>query len=391
MKKLFVFGLLCTLLYACSKENETPEVETPSAIETTFKGKIDIKNLLNYAQQSIPSYISKDNTTTNPITDKGATLGRVLFYDKQLSANNTVSCATCHIQKFAFSDTLVASVGVNGTTGRHSMRLINSRFANETRFFWNERANTLEAQTTMPIQDHNEMGYSGQNGDLSIQDMITKISALDYYKELFTFVYGSTEITEQKIQNALAQFIRSIQSFDSKYDAGRSQVANDNVQFPNFTTQENMGKNIFQTLPVFDDSSNRISGGFGCAQCHRAPEFDIDPNSGNNAFIGSLAGVQDKNNTRAATLRDLIRQDGVLNGPMMHTGIIKDLQTAIGHYGTIVFNPQNAELDPRLRPNNLGQKLHLTATEVNAVIAFLKTLSGNNVYTDVRWSNPFPE
>ena len=76
-----------------------------------------------------------------------------------------------------------------------------------------------------------------------------KLTAVGYYKELFKFVYGSEEITEVKIQNALSQFIRSIQSFDSKYDIGRAQVANDGQPFPNFTNQENMGKNMFLTPP----------------------------------------------------------------------------------------------------------------------------------------------
>ena len=111
--------------------------------------------------RTVPSYIIKSNVGSNLITDKGATLGRVLFYDKKLSSNNTISCASCHQQANAFSDVAVASQGVNGTTGRHSMRLINNRFANEAKFFWDERAINLETQTTMPIKDHGEMGYSG--------------------------------------------------------------------------------------------------------------------------------------------------------------------------------------------------------------------------------------
>lgn len=105
-------------------------------------GTIDLDNLFNYANQNIPNYISKDNTpVSNPIDDKIATLGRVLFYDKNLSDNNNIACASCHQQAFAFSDPLTTSLGLNGgNTGRHSMRLINSRFADEVRFFWDERA-----------------------------------------------------------------------------------------------------------------------------------------------------------------------------------------------------------------------------------------------------------
>lgn len=393
MKNHLIISLLAIcVLTSCSSNSEENYEDVPMYpfVEAEFGSSIDLENLANYANQMVPSYIVKNNSQGNIITDKGATLGRVLFYDENLSSNNTISCSSCHKQAFAFSDTNVASLGVNGTTERHSMRLINSRFATETKFFWNERAINLEAQTTMPIKDHGEMGFSGENGDLSFNDLITKLSAIGYYKELFKFVYGTEEISEIKIQNAIAQFIRSIQSFDSKYDAGRALAVNDGQPFTNFTPQENQGKNLFLSPPVFNNSGIRINGGIGCAGCHKAPEFDIDPNSLNNGIIGTIAGSGiDIGNTRAPSLRDLVRTDGTTNGPMMHTGIITTLQAAIGHYGTINLAPGNTNLDPRLKPNGVGQQLNLNATEVNAVIAFLRTLSGTDVYTNPKWSDPF--
>jgi cytochrome c peroxidase len=257
-------------------------------------------------------------------------------------------------------------------------------------FFWDERALSLEMQTTMPIKDHNEMGFSGANGDQSFSNLITKLSNIGYYKELFQYVYGSQEITENKIQLALAQFIRSIQSFDSKYDTGRAQVANDATPFPNYTAQENQGKQLFLTPPVFNATGVRTGGGLGCAGCHAAPEFDIDPNTLNNGIGGSINGGADFTNTRAPSLRDLVKPDGTTNGPMMHTGVITSLQAAVGHYGDLTNAAlNNTNLDPRLKPNGFGQQLNLNATEVNAMIAFLKTLTGSNVYTDAKWSNPF--
>lgn len=394
MKLLKLIGLTITgiLLTSCNKSDDSyQDIKYPN-VKATFGSAIDLDNLLNYQGQTVPAYITKDNTTIgNSITDKGATLGRVLFYDKKLSVNNAISCSTCHQQANAFSDTAVASVGANGSTARHSMRLINSRFASEFKFFWDERATSLEMQTTMPIKNHEEMGYSGLNGDQNITDLVTKLSALGYYKELFKFVYGSEEITETKIQLALAQFVKSIQSFDSKYDIGRSQVASDSDPFPNFTTEENTGKNLFMTNPVFDNTGNRISGGIGCGQCHKAPEFDISINSHNNGIIGKLTGTGiDITITRAPTLRNLVKINGDLNSPMMHTGQFTSLQQVIGHYGTINVAPGNTNLDQKLNPTGTGQQLHLTAPEVNSVVAFIKTLSGSAVYTDVRWSNPFP-
>lgn len=384
--------MIVLILSSCSNNSDEnyEEITTYPFVEAEFGSSVDLENLANYANQAIPSYITKNNSQGNAITDKGATLGRVLFYDKNLSSNNSISCASCHKQEFAFSDSNVASTGVNGATGRHSMRLINTKFASETKFFWNERALNLETQTTMPIKDHGEMGFSGENGDENFEALLTKLSAIGYYKELFKFVYGTEEITEAKIQNALAQFIRSIQSFDSKYDAGRALAANDGQPFTNFTTQENQGKNLFLSPPTFNATGVRTSGGLGCAGCHRAPEFDIDPNTLNNGIIGTITGIGiDTGNTRAPSLRDLVRTDGTTNGPMMHTGVITTLQAAIGHYGTINIAPGNNNLDPRLTPGGVGQQLNLTATEVNAVIAFLRTLSGSDVYTNSKWSNPF--
>ncbi len=386
---LWVLGF-GTLFFSCQSDDDYQDIDPLANVKATFGNSLSLDNPYNYANQTIPTYITKDNTVGNPINDKVAMLGRVLFYDTKLSSSNTISCATCHKQESAFSDTAVASTGVNGTTGRHSMRLVNSRFSTETHFFWDERAATLEQQTTMPIRDHAEMGFSGTNGDQSFADLLTKMASIPYYKELFAYAYGSDEITEVKMQNALAQFVRSIQSFDSKYDAGRALAANDGVPFTNFSNQENQGKNLFLAPPVFDASGSRTGGGLGCGGCHRAPEFDIDPASKNNGIIGTLSGSGiDVTNTKAPSLRNLVKTDGTLNGPLMHTGVITTLQAAVGHYGTINIAPGNTNLDPRLTPGGVGQHLNLTANEVNAMIAFLKTLSGTDVYTNPKWSNPF--
>lgn len=351
-----------------------------------ISGTIDLDNLFNYANQTFPSYITKDNTpTANPIDDKIATLGRVLFYDKNLSDNNTVSCASCHQQAFAFGDPLVASVGLDGgTTGRHSMRLINSRFSNEGKFFWDERAASLEDQVTKPIQDHVEMGFSGTNGDPDFDDLIIKLSAIDYYQTLFEFAYGDTTIDEDRVQKALAQFVRSIQSFDSKFDVGLTGAANIGAPFSNFTAQENEGKLLFLQPPNM--------GGAGCTGCHGAPEFDIDPNSLNNGIISVIGSTTDIDltNTRAPSLRDVVNPDGSLNGPLMHDGSLTTLLEVIDHYNAIPDNPLNTNLDNRLNPPGAGnQMLNLTTDQKDALEAFLRTLTGTDVYTNQIWSDPF--
>ena len=142
--------------------------------------------------------------------------------------------------------------------------------------------------------------------------------------------------------------------------------------------------------PQFNQNSVRVNGGLGCGGCHRAPEFDIDPNTRSNGIGGSINGGADFTNTRSPSLRNIADPNGNPNGPMMHTGVIATLQASIGHYGNLTAAAMNnPNLDPRLKPNGVGQQLNLNANEVNAVITFLKTLSGNDVYTNEKWSNPF--
>ena len=371
-----------------------------------MSGTIDLSNLFNYGNQNIPPYIVEDNTAGNPITDEGATLGRVLFYDKKLSSDNTIACASCHQQSFAFSDTSVLSQGVNGQTGRHSMRLINARFAAEDHFFWDERADSLEMQVTMPIQDHLEMGFSGTNGDPNMADLLQKLDAIPYYNDLFYLAFGDTMITEDRMQKALAQFVRSIQSFDSKFDQGLAAVnGNLNANFPNFTQDENTGKQLFLQPATFaggaNPTGNRTGGGLGCQGCHNAPEFDIAANSGNNGVItvANNPGATDLTITRSPSLRDMFDANGNLNGPLMHDGSMATFNAVLTHYNDITHNPIiNPDLDPRLTGTagppgaglpGPGQKLLMTAQERVAITAFMKTLTGSDVYTNVKWSNPF--
>ena len=339
---------------------------------------IDLNNLFNYANQEIPKYINKDNTANNPINDRVATLGRVLFYDKNLSKDQTIACASCHVQAHAFGDSNVQSLGVNGVTPRHSMRLINARFSNENSFFWDERAETLEDQTTQPIRDPIEMGFSGTNGDPSFEELINYLETKEYYNTLFQFAFGDFEITEARMQIALAQFIRSIQSFDSRYDEGLKQVNFPNEPFPNYTEQENRGKDLYLNI--------------GCADCHMLSEFALHFNSLNNGVItvAGMPGEIDITNIRAPSLRDLVKPDGSLNGPFMHDGSFATLLDVVNHYNAIPNHPENTNLDTRLKdPNGNPQQLNLTETEKQNLIAFLKTLGGYDVYTNEKWSNPF--
>lgn len=396
LKTYFTWVGVVLLTWACDQDNEIADVvdDTPDdaavvditdsrSVTEVFGDRLSLDNPLNYEDQAVPNCIREDNTTRgNDITNQVAILGRVLFYDTNLSSNNSISCASCHQQALAFGDDAVVSQGVNGVTGRHSMRLINARFAEEERFFWDERANTLETQTTMPIQDHIEMGFSGTEGDDDIDGLIIKLEGIEYVLELFEYAYGDREITEERMQLALAQFVRSIQSFDSRFDEGLAIAGDEDDDFSNYTELENLGKDLFM-------------GRAGCDRCHDAPEFAINDNSRNNGVI-TVAGDPDAIDTevtRAPTLRDIFNPDGTLNGPMMHDGSFATMEAVLGHYSSVTETPENNNLDNRLDgrrgPGGGRGNLDLSDQEIEAISAFIKTLTGTTVYTDDRWSDPF--
>ena len=207
-----------------------------------------------------PAVLALDNTPPgNPITDPGATLGRVLFYDTALSFNETISCASCHQQEHAFADTVELSEGFEGgLTGRNSMSIVNARFYATGRFFWDERAETLEAQVLQPIQNEVEMG-------MTLDELVLRLQERPYYPFLFEQAFGDPGIDSDRISRALAQFVRSLTSYRSPYDEGLAAVGGDPLlPFPTFTEQENLGKEVF-------------FGRGNCAPCHLGQEGDPLP------------------------------------------------------------------------------------------------------------------
>ena len=193
---------------------------------------LDLNNLSNYANPVFPVHYDaavrgqNNIPADNPVTDRGATLGRVLFYDKRLSVKDTVACASCHQQAIGMTDSQQFSTGFNGAsfTTAHAMRLGNIRFYTGASMFWNKRAASVEAQASQPLQNSIEMGFDASNGGLNA--LIQKMSALPYYPELFQWVYGDSAITEDRVQKALAQYERSMVSTSSRFDTEFAKVYN---------------------------------------------------------------------------------------------------------------------------------------------------------------------
>lgn len=373
--------LLFLLAIGCSEaqlQTETDDLEGAAVLDQ-YLNRPD--QAYNYTDPELPAFFSlmpntdQDNTPNdNPITNAGADLGRVLFYDKNLSANGAVSCASCHVQEAAFSDNVELSTGFEGgLTGRNSMGLSNSRFYENGHFFWDERASSLEEQVLMPIQDATEMG-------LSLDELETKLANQPYYPILFEEVYGDPEISSEKIADALSQFVRSMVSYQSKYDEGRAQVNRPEDDFPNFTEIENLGKRVF-----FSPATN-------CSRCHTSDVFvgDAARNNGLDAVItdlglGATTGrEQDNGKFKTGSLRNV-----ELTAPYMHDGRFETLEEVIEHYNSGVQN--SPTLDNRLERNGRAIRMNLTETEKDALVAFLRTLTDNDFITDEKYSNPFKD
>ena len=335
----------------------------------------------NVPGQMLPTAVNGlDNTPAdNPITNDGATLGRVLFYDKKLSANGTLACASCHIQELGFSDSATFSVGFEGgTTARHSMTLINARYYQRGRFFWDERAATLEEQVLMPFQDPIEMG-------ITLEQLVATVEVQDYYPELFSNAFGSTEVTSTKIAQALAQFVRSIVSYSSKYDEGRALASTPGDNFVNFTTEENLGKSLFfRTIP---------NGGGACFGCHTTEAFvSANPGPQNNGLDAVTtdegSGSVFSNPIFEGRFKTTSLRNIEFTAPYMHDGRFVTLDEVVEHYNSGI--QAHPTLSPALTDaNGEPMRLNFTTEEKSALVAFLKTLTDESIAKEEKWSDPF--
>jgi cytochrome c peroxidase len=309
------------------------------------------------------SVAATDNTPAhNPISDPGATLGRVLFYDPRLSANDGLSCAGCHSPVIGFSDTPSRSVGFDGRgTVRHAPGLANARFYRRGRFLWDERALTLEEQVLRAIQDGIEMG-------LTVQNLEVKLSVTAYYQALFSAAFGTPAVTSDRVSHALGQFVRSLVSYGSRYD--RAFAADGTPTFAAvFTPEELEGERLFQ------------SG--GCADCHTTVAQVSD--SVHN--IGLDAVTTDKGAGRGAFKAPSLRNVAV-RPRFMHDGRFTTLEQVVDFFDSGV--QPNPDLDPRLRaPDGSPKRLGLTAEEKASLVAFLRTLTDSTFLTAPRFADPF--
>ena len=257
------------------------------------------------------------------------------------------------------------------------MSLIDAKYYPNGRFFWDQRAATLEQQVLMPIQDLVEMG-------ITLDTLVKRVQDQPYYPSLFTKSFGNNTINSDLISKALSQFVRSIVSFQSKYDQGRQNFpANPapapNAVFPNFTTQENRGKEIF------------LSPIGGCAPCHGSETFTAPQEKNNGLDMSTVDrgfGAVLNNANLDATFKVGSLRNIELTAPYMHDGRFATLEQVVEHYNSGVKNHPNLSQQLRL-PNGQPRLLNLSDADKAALVAFLKTLTDTNVTADVKYSSPF--
>ena len=372
------------LLCSCRKDPVVEHYqEEPPIIDQEEEDPLKTPHLpdepYDYESRVYPDYFLEDplldllNTLggSNALTNEGATLGRVLFYDREVSKNRSISCASCHHQENGFTDPHEFSEGFEGgLSDRNSMAIVNVEF--QRRFFWDTRANSIESQVLMPIEHPIEMG-------MNLDSLVYRLQRIPYYPPLFEAAFGDTVITISRIAKGLAQFMKSIRSYESKYDQG---LTND---FAEYSELENAGRALW------------FSGEHSCVNCHLTPNFggvSSHVNGLNAGGIGDLGvgGVtgddEDMGRFKTVSLRNI-----GLTAPYMHDGRFETLEEVLSFYSTDI--QPHPYLDDRLAiDHNIGgppKDFNLTADQIAAYVAFLNTLTDWHLVENPIYADPFEE
>jgi len=331
MKKIFSFLLLSLFLVSCAgSDSDEIYFDNPEL------------------SLNIPSDFPEANSyvSLNKPTKYGAELGEKFFADKRFSKDNTISCASCHIQANAFADHNARAIGIEGRIGlRNAPPLQNLMFL---KFFnWDGSRLQLETQPLVPIITHEEM-------DSSILEVIGKITDDATYKEMFKKAFGDQEITADRIYKSIAQFEYTLISANSKYDKVKRKEGQ-------FTESEAAGFATFQqkcaschSTELFTDQSFRNIG------------FPLNTDS-NEAGRGRVTGIPtDFMSFRVPSLRNV-----EYTAPYGSFGQFETLKSVLDYFDSGVLNSEN--LDPIFKNN--GNRIPLTEQEKENLLAFMKTLS----------------
>lgn len=317
---------------------------------------------------------------SRPIDKDIATLGRVLFYDKNLSKDKTISCASCHKQELAFSDDVAFSQGVeNRATARNSIALGSVlNFAayygdfGGIPFFWDNRATRVQDQSKATLGNPLEM-------DMKMHEVADVVNNHEYYKPLIREAFHKeNSISETEILDAIGTFVNSLTNYNTKFDRELDKIGINSINyaFTGFTQSENSGKKLYMSH---------------CASCHGQNAGRPPVLSANNGLmleyddmgVGKHTNyANDQGKFKVPTLRNISR-----TAPYMHNGMFNTLNEVIDHYSSNIKNYKNLSQD--LKFGNLPIKFNFTETEKQDLIAFLLTLNDDNITIDPKFSDPF--
>ena len=292
----------------------------------------------------ISSFFEKENVEIKT----RAALGKKLFFEKILSRDSSVSCASCHKPQFAFSDTSAFSIGIGGKlTKRNTPSVLNMK--NRPYFFWDGRATSLEEQSLMPIQNPDEMG-------LAIEEAIKRLNRSAEYKMLFQKIFNQKP-DAKNLAAAFSAFEQTLETVDSKFDDWSNNLKK-------LTASEERGRQLF----VGDKAK--------CFDCHRMEDFTTDDFKNIGLYNGTTlndAGLY--NITKKETDLGKFKTPGLRNievtTPYMHNGMFKTLEEVIDYYN----DPLKVVRDAINIDDALKKPLGLTGKEKTDLVAFLKTLT----------------
>ncbi len=336
---------------------------------------------------STPYIYPNANGSNNDII----TLGRVLFYDKNLSADNSVACGSCHQQANGFADNKAFSTGFGAQqTPRNAHSLCNT---NDSKF-WDGKVDGGGGATPGGIIPGGDGGYGGAQAtpiltvpfqshvELNMPDgnvLCSKLSALPYYPYLFNKAFQSNTVSIDQIEQAIGSFIATITVSNSRFDqAFPSNGASGSISL---SPQEQAGMTIF-------------NGKGKCADCHIASQsfagtsgqfedIGLDAVYGNDKGRGAITNSsQDNGKFHVPSLKNV-----ALSAPYMHDGRFANLNQVVDFFSDNIQNSPN--LSGTLSSGGTAIRLGLTATEKNNLVAFLQTLTDNSLVTDIRYSDPF--